>query len=800
MQVAVPIVAKRNPSNKVVLFVAYFVFLVQLSRGLAHCTVEDATTEPWHYPKAEGLPGMQITNWKDMILTWVATTNCRGGPIARVAGPNTWRISDDWTQTLINFDTFAVRWGTKPNQYDQSCTDPKLWQGSDSVGRAGMVCTVGGEFLATYDTYDQELLPFHISTSFVLPINERFYIKKITVKNTNSSTLYMKVLSLIENGLKQSDFGFLSCPVEARQDKGIIQCLSEDIATYAIVGERFFHINMEKCGSFHIGGGEFEESGNYCSCENQILESDVFEEEFRTSTQVGPSTGKDSALSVFRYQSDGNGVASVTEDVHVQAASIFLLELKPNEMKTIYSFRAASSDEKNLFQVMKRASERRAEQWIASTAVSYEEWLNSGVQPEICLEDKNKFFSGRSCLNSNASELFKKSLILSKNSQNPTLGIFASSFHTLYGWKAWMRDCCLLAIIMGEAGHLEEERKFLEWASFAELRSEWSGGGFHSTYSAWNGDVHDFVEPQYDATALFLVALSHYSLKTNDFSLWEIRNGNSRPAVVEQMLLRRDYEQLWAPDFSIWEESSDPVTGERLPRKYYAFTQAAAYGALVSAAKCRRKQKMFDRAEQLEQRAKELQNGIERIFWNEEHGHYLRSIEDGSRGWLPNPYAPDSRIDSSSIALLLFDVVTNETRRIRQLEQIQLRLTRRGWGIARYGDDHYFYDGIFSPCGCEARNMSPPWGVTTMFTAISEWMHREKHPNFKDNVFKRLQWMVDHSAYGMMPVGEANDGVTGLFVSASTPDIYEYAGVYVWTILLSQEKACPLSPFQWNND
>jgi hypothetical protein len=77
--------------------------------------------------------------------------------------------------------------------------------------------------------------------------------------------------------------------------------------------------------------------------------------------------------------------------------------------------------------------------------------------------------------------------------------------------------------------------------------------------------------------------------------------------------------------------------------------------------------------------------------------------------------------------------------------------------------------------------------------------------------------MVEHSAYGMMPVGEANDGVTGLFVSASTPDIYEYAGMvskiyiciyvcilsfinlkYVWTVLFVQGKAWSMSPLGWS--
>lgn len=91
----------------------------------------------------------------------------------------------------------------------------------------------------------------------------------------------------------------------------------------------------------------------------------------------------------------------------------------------------------------------------------------------------------------------------------------------------------------------------------------------------------------------------------------------------------------------------------------------------MAAAKCRRRQKNFQRAEQLEERARELSESIERIFWQEKEGHYLRSVEDGSRTWLPDPYAADSRVDSSSLALLFFDVVKNESRRMEHLRNIQ---------------------------------------------------------------------------------------------------------------------------------
>ena len=37
-----------------------------------------------------------------------------------------------------------------------------------------------------------------------------------------------------------------------------------------------------------------------------------------------------------------------------------------------------------------------------------------------------------------------------------------------------------------------------------------------------------------------------------------------------------------------------------------------------------------------------------------------------------------------------------------------------------------------------------------------------------------------------MPAGEAIDGITGEIVMSSAPDLYEHAGVYVYTCLLNE--------------
>jgi hypothetical protein len=57
--------------------------------------------------------------------------------------------------------------------------------------------------------------------------------------------------------------------------------------------------------------------------------------------------------------------------------------------------------------------------------------------------------------------------------------------------------------------------------------------------------------------------------------------------------------------------------------------------------------------------------------------------------------------------------------------------------------------------------------------------------------------MIDHSAPGLMPVGEAIDGVTGTFVMSSCPDLYEHAGVFIWTTLMNEKLAKLPNPQLW---
>lgn len=54
------------------------------------------------------------------------------------------------------------------------------------------------------------------------------------------------------------------------------------------------------------------------------------------------------------------------------------------------------------------------------------------------------------------------------------------------------------------------------------------------------------------------------------------------------------------------------------------------------------------------------------------------------------------------------------------IDTIVSSLTKRNYGIARYQNDPFFFASKFNPGGKEVGEASPPWGVTTMFTAWAE--------------------------------------------------------------------------------
>lgn len=498
---------------------------------------------------------------------------------------------------------------------------------------------------------------------------------------------------------------------------------------------RIFMIDETKCGGSYFG---------------------TFSDHNITSYQIGFSDGERSPLQQWRRNQVLNR-DNVAEDHHVQIGSVVDVTVKSHSTVDIHFYRILDSNYRSVVDVASKIRRVAAKDWFDHTSKVYSQWFNSVNHPP---------------LTGNAKKLYVNSLILMKNSLNPAIGSYVASFHPEYGFKTWSRDAIFNAMAIDAVGFHDDVSKFYKWIASAKKRDD---GSFHTCYSWWDGQPVGFVEPQYDSAGAFLWGVYyHYKLTKDNNFLNQVREGVRR---LQDFLLQDGGRGLIKSDYSIWEESSDPHTGHGLPTSFFSFTQGLGYAGLISAAKLETIWNNPSRAQQLINRANVLKDAIERELWNEQLGYYVRSR------W-SDTMSQDTRKDSSSMSLIFSGAVSNKTRMMSHINHIVSGLTKRGSGIARYHMDPYFYDSIYSPGGKEVGEPAPPWGVVTMFTA---WAELRQNIDIKH----RLKWMVDHTAYGFMPVGEAIDGVTGEFVMSSCPDIYEHGSVYVWTQLMDHKMAQP---------
>eukprot|EP01029_Cantina_marsupialis_P009055 TRINITY_DN2120_c0_g3_i1.p1 TRINITY_DN2120_c0_g3~~TRINITY_DN2120_c0_g3_i1.p1 ORF type:complete len:675 (-),score=222.85 TRINITY_DN2120_c0_g3_i1:513-2537(-) len=444
-----------------------------------------------------------------------------------------------------------------------------------------------------------------------------------------------------------------------------------------------------------------------------------------------------------------------------------IVSLDSSNKHTAYFYRTMGANYNDVAAAVERVSSKTGKQWELQTANDTVAFLNKGKQPS---------------LDEAADLLYKNSILFLKHSQVPGLGTMVASFHPGYQFKVWGRDGMFAAMIMDAAGYHDEAEAYIKWAASAQLRGD---GGFHTCYKGFTGEPVGFVEPQFDSAGAFLLAVYHHYKLTGDTNfVYEVL---TRVQHFEDFFLNNvKLGGFVLPDYSIWEESSDGRTGKGLSTSYFTFTQSLAFGGLRASAHLRRILGNQNRAELLEERAEKIRETVEDRLWVKNKGFY-------ARGMYHDSMKVDYRPESGTVAGIFTGMLTNTTRIENHKRVIRKVLTKQGHGIARYYNDPFFFDSKYNPGGREVGEASPPWGVTTMFMAMAEMTsgHEETY------VKQRIQWMVEHAAPGGMAVGEAVDGVTGTYIMTSCPDIYEYAGVYVWTVLMDQKMARLPNPDHW---
>eukprot|EP01100_Stratorugosa_tubuloviscum_P010910 TRINITY_DN475_c0_g3_i1.p1 TRINITY_DN475_c0_g3~~TRINITY_DN475_c0_g3_i1.p1 ORF type:complete len:696 (-),score=313.92 TRINITY_DN475_c0_g3_i1:94-2157(-) len=661
-------------------------------------------------------PSMILSDWSELAITWSGPRDNPNQQPIRSPGVTGLRSSSDWSKSALSVEGFAIRWGST------LFGDPTQWDGDVFIDN-------NGQFINLIETYSGVTIPFTMQRTYIVPPKQGFYMIQYTITNSFSNN---------EENLQLLDFVNTSpCPVGDGQ------------WAWFNTGENLFMVDETKA-----------------NCNQFYYSSAVYSKENFISYQIGTPTGSKSPLTQFINNPNGQlNQDQVYSGAQASIGFVFNTTLKPYESVSFSIYRNLQRDYNSAVSYSKKAVAQSPSYWVQQTAQSTQNWLSLAKKPSFNDAETERFYWN--------------SLLLMKHSQNPTIGTFIASFHPAYLFKTWGRDAVFSAIIMAEAGYIEESQKFLKWMSTASLRSD---GAFHTCYDWWTGVDVGFVEPQFDSAGAYLLAIYHdYKLTKNS----QLANSvQQRVRNLENFFLNNiGLHSLAPPDYSIWEESSDPHTGAPLPTSYFTFTQSLAAAGLWAAAQLEKNVwSDTNRANQLLERSQQIVSAIETYLWSND-GYYIRAI------W-SNDSSLDTRVDSSSVAAVFLGLISDSNRAQSHIKKIQTNLTQAGAGIGRYWGDPFFYDSIYNPGGQEVGAPTPPWGVTTMFLSWAEIQ-------YKISIDQRLSWMVQHAAPMGMAVGEAVDGVTGTFVMSSCPDLYEYAGVYIWGLLMNQGLAQFANPFNW---
>eukprot|EP00762_Andalucia_godoyi_P002068 ANDGO_02648.mRNA.1 hypothetical protein len=686
-----------------------------------------------HAQSAKRLPSYVLGNWKDTVAYWSASENCPHAKSENLPGFSYFAkgsfssAGSSFSASVISADSFAVEFdGTvyaDPTQFSHVVTD------------GGVVLRSNGEFEAVFNSYGGKQLPFELAVRTYMPPGADYYATEFAIEPLAAGVHTGHIVSFLY---------------------AASACLS---AVSAVEFGAFVH-DLHFCA-----GGPSE----------QTLVSMYLGESMPTSP---------SSLLVAAEAGQVGTVLAALQSGHLANSSSAQASNAGLESAFAVSFSSSGPSEKRVFSIIRsiQSSTEQAQAWIksfrsanltmnsiiATTAQAYSAFLNSGKLAKLSAK-----------LSPNEIAMYEHSLLALKNGQNPLNGAIMASFHPLYGYKVWSRDAVFAAIIFAAAGYPAESRLFLQWASQAELRSD---SAFHTCYNFADGSVNGFVEPQYDGTGLYLVSVLYYLRETHDLSILSAPSVQDRVRTFEQFFIQnKGFNQLSASDYSIWEESSDQHSGAPLPTQYYAFSQVMAWAGLRAAGILESSEFLSNpqAAAAVQQRQSELQSAIMNNMFDYQQGYMYR-------GRWSDTNSPDTRVDSSSTAAIFMGLLSqNSTMSKSLLSNVYAQLTRWDNGIGRYVGDGFFFDSKWDPCGSEVGQASPPWGVTTMFTAFAEL-------SLGLPIDKRIKFMLDSSAAEFSPVGEAVDGLTGQFVRASAPDIYEHGGVFILAQLLRYGLATPL--------
>jgi GH15 family glucan-1,4-alpha-glucosidase len=610
--------------------------------------------------------------------------------------------------------------------------DDKIYGDTEKLSsnhNGGLTFSLDGKVTFEFTKYDGEDLPVKITKNIILPPLKKFYVVQYIIENTDSSQHTVTLLDHIRR--------------DSVCNSGLSD-MSTILDNYAYFVEKGMLSSSVTIDKTHTVTASFSTG---------VAGDDRLFEKFKKDGTIG--------------NPDRNwGGCSVAPKVMFGAQYTF--DIPPHESKTVTSYRCFSGDHNSIKTDTEELLATTSDSWFTYTADKYAKWLASGKKTRL---------SGDSL------ELYQKCLLTMKNAQRPSNGVIDSCLDPLYGHKVWVRELMYTIMALDSAGYEAEAEKALGvLESLPNFEFDGTQAPICTTVQYDYPDQRaDHVDPQSDTVGMYIFLMNyHLSVRATstqwspDKGKWEHYFNHLADGYAGGFLVRSDY--------SPWEESSHQLTGAGMKLEYGAYAQAWAHAGILAYKKLGLTNQQLTINETKAERIENATKKVLETLWNTEEKYFNRGFEDRKFDESYNPKIL-TMYDASSLAAIFTGLVTGNRAR-QHLDRIKYNLTHTPYGLSRHNDDEHFHNSQYNPRGAqnpETTENEPAWIITTAFAA---WAEQALGLDFQG----RIDYIESARFYGNTPGGSAVDWATGKPVVFTAPHVGQFAALYVYTVLLSEQK------------
>lgn len=396
---------------------------------------------------------------------------------------------------------------------------------------------------------------------------------------------------------------------------------------------------------------------------------------------------------------EGNAVAQGDADATISfgTAGEFGTRLGAGETSTVYYWLAAGAS----YEEARAADERVAGDGPESA------FARSRDAARAFLAPARRDFT--SLPNESAANLYHRSLLtLDALADENGAVVAAADSDIRYGY-VWPRDGAFIANALGRAGLPDVPRRFFRFVARAGRERPWlwqrfnADGTLGACWHPWLVGGEAVLPVQEDETGAVLWALAEHCRIYADDDLLEEIYGSLVARGADWMAGYRDGRTgLPLPSWDLWEER----------RGVHLWTCAAVVGGLRGAAAlAETRNGEAAGAARWRAAASEVVEAIDRHFWNDELGRYVRSLTVGEGGEVEQ----DLTVDVSMCGLFMLGCKPADDPRVaatvRAIREALAVKTEVG-GVARYEGDKYQRRD-----GGDERVPGNPWFVCALWPA-----------------------------------------------------------------------------------